>query len=153
GAMQNQMNTFRGVMSNLQDSWDQFLVSVADQGLLEAMKDIGKEFSAMLGGSDDLSVSLGQLLASSVRSIWELFKEVQPELRELILKFVEMTQNTGGAADAVELLLDIMGGMVDMSKSFIDGAGGMEGALWTLLPAITAVTIAMIGLVGLPGAI
>src|SRR5690606_9056890 len=90
---------------------------------------------------------------TSVRSIWELFKEVQPDLRDLILKLIDLTENTSGASDAVGLLLDIMGGIVDGSKAFIDAAGGMEGALWTLLPAITAVTLAMIGMVGLPAAI
>src|SRR5690606_31406261 len=69
GAMEAQMQTFRGVVAQVSDAWDQFLVDVASHGLLDAMKEVLQGLNDMTGGSGDLAKSLGELLATAVRKM------------------------------------------------------------------------------------
>lgn len=153
GAMEAQMNTFRGVMSNLQDAWDAFLVDVASHGLLDAMKEIGKELTGMTSSSGELSESLGVMLAKSVRALWKLFKDVQPSLVDLIVRFSEFMVAADGGGEAIAEFIGLIAGFVSSASTFVEAVGGMENALYLLAPAIAAVTMAMLGLAGVPALI
>lgn len=151
GAMEAQMQTFRGVVAQVSDAWDQFLVDVASHGLLDAMKEVLQGLNDMTGGSGDLAKSLGELLAKAVRTTWKLFQDIQPSLVELIQKISDLMKAALDGGGGISTLIDYMGDFVDGTTWFIEATGGMKNALFALLPAIAAVSVAMLGLTGVPG--
>lgn len=61
GAMQMQMDTIGGAVSNLADRWDAFLLRIGEGGQMEGLKRITQEVADLL--SEDLATALGELQA------------------------------------------------------------------------------------------
>jgi len=69
GAMDRQMDTLGGRVSNLQDAFFQFSISVGKAGLSGALNELLVLIIDTTNESDDLAVTLGQTLAGAVRML------------------------------------------------------------------------------------
>lgn len=119
GAMDDQAKTFNGVMSNLGDALDSFLDQVAQNGLLDALKEVGREMGAMSAGGDGLAKTLGKALGDAVRGLWDAFKRFIPQIPHLVDQFSK--------------LVGVVFRVVDIVSRVIDAVGGPEGLIYLLV--------------------
>ncbi|MBK6671661.1 MAG: hypothetical protein IPG46_19135 [Actinobacteria bacterium] len=132
GAMDDQAKTFNGVMSNLGDALDSFLDQVAQGGLLDALKEVGREMAGLSGGGDSLAQTLGKALGDAVRGLWDAFKRFIPQIPRLVEQF--------------SALVGVAVKVVDIGSKIIDAVGGPEGLIYVLISlkaALGGVQIAM----------
>ncbi|MCP4967441.1 MAG: hypothetical protein GY926_19685 [bacterium] len=135
GAMEEQMGTLRGIMSNLGDNFDQFLVKVAESGPLDEFKALASEIRDVLGGDDGLAKALGKTLADAI-------KTVRKNLPQIIDGFKSFVNGTIALVSAAVKLVDIIG-----------GPGGLIGVLISLKGVSIATSLAMSGMGVAGGAI
>lgn len=146
GAMTGQMDTFRGVMSNLQDAWDSFLVTVGENGVLSALKAVATEMGAMMGTSGDLGKVVGQALGTAIIGLWSGLQKLLPVLADnvhLLPEFLELLTD----------LVKVGATVIEWVVSFTDALGGIENAIMLALPALAALKVAALGIGGPAGAI
>lgn len=74
GAMERQMGTINGAISNLMDNVSKFADRVGKFGLAREINLFARELTGAVGEGDDLAETLGKGLASAVRMLRDLFK-------------------------------------------------------------------------------
>lgn len=141
GAMDEQSKTFRGIMSNLQDSVESFLDQVAQNGLLDALKDIGKEIGGLAGSGGNLAKVFGNALAKAVRGMWAELKKLGPTFGELLTQVPAFIKLIG---DLASVAATIIGWMIKFDES----TRGVTSSITLLLPVLAAMKMATIAAAG-----
>ncbi|OQS40540.1 hypothetical protein B0T39_10975 [Chromobacterium haemolyticum] len=119
GAASSQVGTWQGMVSQLQDIWDQFLAEVGNNGPLEAAKSQIKSLmdaiaQAMADGS---AADMGRNLAAIISTLGETIRETVGFVRE--------------HADAIKLLIGSYVGMKVLVQ-VVQWVGALSAALNTL---------------------
>lgn len=81
--------TFSGMVSNLQDEWARFRMTVADAGLFDNMKGVLSETLALIGSHREYTAELASLVSGA---LWGAFKGVA----YTIAGMVDMARSLGG---------------------------------------------------------
>lgn len=110
GAAAEQMNTFRGAMSNLRDTFDALLDQIGQAGLLDVIKEIAADLSEMASGANGAAKSFGSALASSIKAAWEQFKRLIPMITRMLEGVPKLIQVGARLAKIFLNLADKIGG-------------------------------------------
>lgn len=101
GAAASNVGTWEGMVSQLQDLWDQFLAMVAENGALDAAKEQVKALMDAIKQAmqDGTAAEMGRSLAAAIRAIGEVARLTVGFIRE--------------HADAIQLMLGMwVGGKI-----------------------------------------
>ncbi len=73
GAMDEQMNTMGGTMSNLEDTMAKIARTIGENGLNQAIKGVLKEFDNFMSGTEGAAKAIGETLATAVNVAGKAF--------------------------------------------------------------------------------
>lgn len=73
GAMDEQMNTMGGTMSNLEDTMAKIARTIGENGLNQAIKGVLKEFDNFMSGTEGAAKAIGETLATAVNMAGKAF--------------------------------------------------------------------------------
>lgn len=74
GGMQRQMSTVGGAFSNLQDNIAKFFDQIGRAGFGRALSGFIKELTGIVGEGDEAAVTIGETLASALKSLTDLLR-------------------------------------------------------------------------------
>ncbi len=114
GAMEKQMNTIAGSISNLKDAAALAAKEVGEQGLNRAINDFATDITEAITGSDNFARSLGSTLAAGVRLANAAFRESR-ELLQFLNAFATGRDLPGQTS---------LGGAMDRAGGFAFGGMG-----------------------------
>lgn len=140
GAMEDQMATTAGQLSNLQDSVSVFFDKVSQSGALDAFKGLLGDLAAKLQDSDGFAQTLSDGIVSAIERIREFIQGVTAEDIQQVLDELK------GLAESV---MDAIAGVVSAFQTLVEWSGSTGDALENLTLIIFAVIAAMTGPVGL----
>ena len=129
GAMAEQMTTAGGLISNLQDSWSEFLNTVANLGVLDEFKLLIEDLRDAAGGRGGLAQMLATTLTKAIRGIRNL---LQGNLIPTLERFVRV----------LEFVIDNIGTLsaLFISGKLISGVSGLASAFGGLGISIASLT-------------
>lgn len=139
GSMAVQMDTTKGVVSNLKDSVANFFDEVAQLGVLDEFKALLRDIGEV-GGGDGLAGILAKSLVTVLRSVREAIQSVTEEDVENFFRSV---------ASAAEALATAVGFAVDAYRFMVDESGGLDEALINTTLLVTALIAAFTGPAGM----
>lgn len=73
GAMSEQMQTIKGISSNIQDNFDKIAREIGSAGLNQAIKEVLGSFNTLLQGSSNVAKTIGETLATAVNLAGKAF--------------------------------------------------------------------------------
>lgn len=73
GAMNEQMKTMNGVLSNIEDNFAKIARDIGSAGLNDAIKEVLTQFNVMVDGADSVANVLGKSLATAVKLLGTAF--------------------------------------------------------------------------------
>lgn len=112
GAMERQMNTINGAISNLMDNVSKFADRVGQFGLAKEINLFARELTGAVGEGDDLAETLGKGLADGVRMLRELFKFAKDNADLLTLALEALM-----AAVAIDKMTTFVGMMMKLAAA------------------------------------
>jgi len=126
GGMAKQMKTLNGIVSNMRDNFNKFLVAIGDAGFRDALKELFGVISQNVAGGADMAKTIGGVLAGAVRLLTR-------GLQFLIANWKEVTAALTG--------FGVVLGAIKLA-GFIAGLGSLKailaGILVAMLPVIKA---------------
>lgn len=137
-AMERQMGTLSGALSNLQDSASIFANTVGERGLTAELTELVRVLDDTVGSSDELAEILGGALASAVRTAGNNLVFLIQHAEEALI----ILQGLGGAAVAgglVRLVPRLAAALVAgraLGAALVGLLGGPAGAIITLSSAV-----------------
>lgn len=84
GAMDEQMNTMGGTMSNLEDTMAKIARTIGENGLNQAIKGVLKEFDNFMSGTEGAAKAIGETLATAVNMAGKAFMVFGQYVDEII---------------------------------------------------------------------
>jgi hypothetical protein len=140
GAMAAQSQTTNGVISNLKDSFSQFLDEVAQLGVLDEFKLLLTDLIGLGGPGNGFAGIVADFLVTGLRSLRETLAQVT---EEDIRSFLQ------GMANAAVSLVDVVDDVVAAFRFVTEVSGGTSDALMNMALVAFALTAALSGPAGL----
>ena len=107
GAMTRQMDTIGGVLSNLGDRFDSFLLKIGEGGQMDTMKRVFEDVAKLM--TDDLAGALGDLQAEGAGIIEDLIGHVDPkDLEGIVWIFEQLVIVVRLALKPMSLLIEMV---------------------------------------------
>ena len=140
GAMAAQMDTTKGVVSNLTDSVSQFLDTIAQMGVLDEFKGLLTDLSKVGGKGNGFAGIVADALVTALKALRQILSEITEEdIREFLQGAVSLAN---AFATALGIVSAAMGVFVEMS-------GDVDSAMANMAIAVFALTAAFTGPAGL----
>jgi hypothetical protein len=118
------MKTLGGAVSNLEDAFDSFLLSIGEGGLNDAVMEAALTLSDMAANSEGLGKVIGEFLAVMVQEVTALIKDMAAGLRNL--KATEVRSFLRGLASTLKKVLDVLVFVVKHWDSFLAILAGVK---------------------------
>lgn len=115
GAMERQMDTIGGRVSNLKDQWFKFAIAIGDAGLREAVNELLAEVLDLSSESGSLATVIGQRLAGAIRVVTRSIRWLRRR-SEGLKKIWTVVVEVAKALAARQLALKILGLGASFSK-------------------------------------
>jgi len=140
GSMAVQMDTTKGVISNLKDGIANFFDQVAQLGVLDEFKGLLKDIANVGGDGEGLAGTLASSLIKVLKSLREAIQSITKEdVESFFTGFMDI-------ATAMATVLDLLVGAM---RVVIDVTGSTEAAFATLAVGTIALQAAFMGPAGL----
>lgn len=123
GAMQKQMGTFNGAMSNLEDTWFQTMAAIGDAGLTDAVGEVVQMITNGISGITPVLVAVGNVMAGVIRGVASIATGIGG-------MFAGITTNGGQGITFLEGLtavLNIVGQTAEVVGNIIGASIGAAG--------------------------
>ena len=118
GAMAEQATTAMGLISNLQDTWAEFMETVANLGPLDEFKLLINDLSEAAGGRTGLAKQLASFLTKAIRGVRRLLKGNLIPTLERLLSILEFVINNLGKLAAVFAAGKLISGVAGLASAF-----------------------------------
>jgi len=129
GAMEKQMNTLGGIISNIQDNISKFLVKVGESGFNDALRELLKVVRDLIGGGDDLAVTIGQGLGAALVKITEYIRWISdPATQAQFAKWAKVMRMVLDPFYRLYLVLDDIVTFFQGGDSLIERVWGSQAA-------------------------
>ncbi len=141
GAMSDQMGTLGGMISNLKDSFSEFLLAVAEMGPLEEFKKLIDDLREGAGDKKGLAKVLARTLTQAIRAVRRLIRgDFNKTLETLAktLQFVITNFDKFIALIAAAKTLQAFNAVAGAFKAMGVAAGGALGPIGAIASALTA---------------
>ncbi len=148
GAVERKGKTLGGTFEKLKESAHDFLVQVGESGLGKAVGEIAKKLDTTTQGGKALATQLGEFLARSVRSLFDLFMQALPVLTSLIELLMGLVDALGGPKGLIMVLVAAKTAMASMNlamTAMTTGGVAAAGALRGIALAGGAASAALAG--------
>lgn len=147
GAMSEQMGTLNGLISNLKDAWDSFMLEVANSGPMEEFKGLVADLRDVTGERSGLARTLGKALVSAIKAVRRALKggliqavEVLAEALVFAVENFDKMVALFAAAKTVQGFGAIAQGFSAMgvaATGALGPIGAVAAAIIALIPVIT----------------
>lgn len=151
GAMSIQMGTLTGLISNLKDSFTEFLLSVAEKGPLDEFKKLVEELKALTGERGGLADVLARILVKAIRTVRRALQgdfvrtlERVAAILEFVIDNFEELVALFVAGKTVQAFASVVSGLQTIGVA-ATGALGPIGAIAAALVALLPVAIRVKG--------
>lgn len=133
GAMDRQMKTLGGAISNLQDSVASFADDIGKGGLSDALNQMATEMASAAGDGENLATMIGEGLGTAILAVWdivqgfgEIVSSVFSGLSSIIGEFTNVTEVSGGRQVTVwQTVRGMINGFSTMVRAMATTVGGL----------------------------
>jgi hypothetical protein len=122
GAMDRQMDTIGGALSNLGDQWDGFLLKIGEGGQMDGLKRVVQDVAKLM--TDDLAVALGELQSEGTGILEDLVGRIDPKDLEGVVKILKLIVVN------IRFMMKPVGFMLELAMSFLGAIGRVLGLLF-----------------------
>jgi hypothetical protein len=122
GAMERQMDTIGGAISNLEDQFDGFLLKIGEGGQMEGLKRVLQDVSKLM--TDGLAVALGELQAEGTGILEDLVGRIDPKDLEGIVKILKLIVAN------IRLAMKPIGFLLELAMGFLGAIGRVLDVLF-----------------------